>query len=76
VMSLEMLYHLTLEAASGSTMSLFKQEVDTQAAAPWILAIGMMLAGIVGYRKFQPGYYAVWSDVNAEIVAKQRRGIA
>jgi branched-chain amino acid transport system permease protein len=76
VMSLEMLYHLTLESASGSTMSLFKQEVDTQAAAPWIIAIGLILAGIVGYRRFQPGYYAVWSDVNAEIVAKQRRGIA
>jgi branched-chain amino acid transport system permease protein len=36
----------------------------------------LFAAGIFAYRHFQPGYYAVWSDVNAEIVAQQRRGTA
>lgn len=72
VMGIEMLYHLTLEGANGSVMSLFGQQVDTKTAPPWIVCGGLLLAGIVGYRSIQPKYYAVWSDVNAEIVAKQR----
>jgi len=72
VMGVEMLYHLTLEGANGSVMSLFGQQVDTKTAPPWFLCGFLLLAGIVGYRWIQPKYYAVWSDVNAEIVAKQR----
>ncbi|UOD29111.1 branched-chain amino acid ABC transporter permease [Massilia violaceinigra] len=76
VMGIEMLYHLTLDAANGSVMTRFGQEIDTKSAGPWLVAGAFLLAGIVGYRRFQPGYYAVWSDVNAEIVAQQRGGVA
>ncbi|MDQ1833567.1 branched-chain amino acid ABC transporter permease [Massilia scottii] len=76
VMGTEMLYHLTLDAANGSVMTRFGQEIDTKTAAPWLVAGALLAAGIVGYRRFQPGYYAVWSDVNAEIVAQQRGGVA
>lgn len=76
VMGIEMLYHLTLDAANGSVMTRFGQAIDTKTAAPWLVAGALLLAGIVGYRRFQPGYYAVWSDVNAEIVAQQRGGVA
>ncbi|NHZ91471.1 branched-chain amino acid ABC transporter permease [Massilia sp. CCM 8733] len=76
VMGIEMLYHLTLDAANGSVMTRFGQAIDTKSAAPWLVAGAFLLAGIVGYRRFQPGYYAVWSDVNAEIVAQQRGGVA
>ncbi|NHZ80168.1 branched-chain amino acid ABC transporter permease [Massilia sp. CCM 8695] len=76
VMGIEMLYHLTLDAANGSVMTRFGQAIDTRSAAPWLVAGALLVAGIVGYRRFQPGYYAVWSDVNAEIVAQQRGGIA
>ena len=76
VMGIEMLYHLTLDAANGSVMTRFGHEIDTKSAAPWLVAGAFLLAGIVGYRRFQPGYYAVWSDVNAEIVAQQRGGVA
>lgn len=76
VMGIEMLYHLTLDAANGSVMTRFGQAIDTRAAGPWLVAGAFLLAGIVGYRRFQPGYYAVWSDVNAEIVARQRGGVA
>ncbi|ATQ77236.1 branched-chain amino acid ABC transporter permease [Massilia violaceinigra] len=76
VMGTEMLYHLTLDAANGSVMTRFGQEIDTKSAGPWLVAGMLLVAGIVGYRRFQPGYYAVWSDVNAEIVAQQRGGVA
>ena len=72
VMGIEMLYHLTLEGANGSVMSLFGQQVDTKTLPPWLLAGGLLGVGIMGYRWIQPSYYAAWSDVNAEIVAKQR----
>jgi branched-chain amino acid transport system permease protein len=76
VMGIEMMYHLTLEGANGSVMSLFRQEVDTKATTPWLIAGGLLLAGIAGYRWLQPRYHAVWSDVNAEIAAKQRGSMA
>ncbi|RSZ60968.1 branched-chain amino acid ABC transporter permease [Massilia atriviolacea] len=76
VIGIEMLYHLTLDAANGSVMTRFGQAIDTKTALPWLVAGALLLAGIVGYRRFQPGYYAVWSDVNAEIVAQQRGGVA
>lgn len=72
VMGIEMLYHLTLEGANGSVMSLLGQQVDTKTLPPWLLVAGLLGAGILGYRWIQPTYYAAWSDVNAEIVAKQR----
>ena len=76
VMGIEMLYHLTMESASGSTMTLFKQVLDTKAAGPWLVAAGLMLAGVLGYVKLQPGYYETWSRVNAQIAAQQRGGKA
>jgi branched-chain amino acid transport system permease protein len=71
-MGIEMMYHLTLEGANGSVMSLFRQQVDTKNAVPWVIAGALLVAGIAGFRWLQPRYHAVWSDVNAEIVAKQR----
>jgi branched-chain amino acid transport system permease protein len=76
VMGVEMLYHLTLDAANGSVMTRFGLAIDTRSAAPWLVAGVLMLAGVLGYRRFQPGYEAVWSDVNAQIVARQRGGVA
>ncbi|MES2319655.1 MAG: branched-chain amino acid ABC transporter permease [Pseudomonadota bacterium] len=76
VMAIEMLYHLTLEGANGSVMTLFGQQVDTKAALPWVIVGVLVVAGLVGYRKLQPGYYSTWSDVNADIAAKQRGSMA
>jgi len=72
VMAIEMMYHITLEGANGSVMSLFGQQVDTKTVAPWIVAGLLFVAGVAGYRKIQPGYALAWSDVSADIAAKQR----
>ena len=76
VIGIEMLYHMTLESANGSVMTLFGLQVDTKAVAPWLLAGGLAVAALLGYRKIQPGYAAAWSDVHADIAAKQRGSIA
>ncbi|MDC8756751.1 branched-chain amino acid ABC transporter permease [Janthinobacterium sp. hw3] len=66
----EMLYHLTLEAADGSVMPLFGFHPDTRAAWPWCVAGGLMLAAAFAYRRLQPGFAAAWS----EAMAAQRGG--
>lgn len=68
VMGIEMLYHITLDAANGSTMSLFRQTVDTKAVAPWAIAAALCAIGIVGFRKLQPPYMALWNELTAQIV--------
>jgi branched-chain amino acid transport system permease protein len=68
VMGIEMLYHITLDAANGSTMSLFKQTVDTKSAGPWMIAAVLCASGIAGFRQLQPGYMALWNDLTAQIV--------
>ncbi|MFL6657171.1 MAG: branched-chain amino acid ABC transporter permease [Massilia sp.] len=72
VMAIEMTYHLTLEGANGSAMALFGQQVDTKTALPWLAAAGLVFASLLAYRRLQPGYHAIWSDINAVIAAKQR----
>lgn len=72
VMAIEMMYHITLEGANGSVMSLFGQQVDTKTVAPCVVAGLLFVAGVAGYRKIQPGYAVAWGDVHADIAAKQR----
>jgi branched-chain amino acid transport system permease protein len=76
VIGIELLYHLTLESANGSGMRLFGVQVETRSGAPWLVAAALMLVSRFGYRKIQPRYWAAWSDVNAEIVAKLKGSAA
>jgi branched-chain amino acid transport system permease protein len=72
ICGIEMLYHLTLEAANGSVMTRFGVAIDTKGFMPWEITGALLAIGIFGYRQFQPPYYTAWSEVNAEIAAKQR----
>ena len=76
VMGIEMLYHITLESANGSVMTRFGYQIDTKTAGPWLVVAALVFGALALYRKVQPQYYAVWNEVNAEIVAKQRAGSA
>ena len=76
VAAVEMLYHLTLNAANGTVMTLFGQQVDTRSPMVWLVVFAVLAAGVVLYRIFAPVYYAAWSEVNAEITAKQRGSMA
>ena len=76
VMVIEMLYHLTLDAANGPVMRLFGASVDTTAAPAWIIALALVVAGIIGFRIVQPGFRQVWGDANGEIEEAIRRAEA
>jgi branched-chain amino acid transport system permease protein len=77
VCSIEMLYHLTLEAAAnGSVMTRFGVAIDAKGWVPWEITIAMLAIGVFGFRQYQPPYLEVWNEVNAEIAAKQRGSMA
>ncbi|MBC7572729.1 MAG: branched-chain amino acid ABC transporter permease [Herminiimonas sp.] len=76
VMVIEMLYHLTLDAANGPVMRLFGASVDTTAAPAWIIALVLIVVGIIGFRMAQPGFRQVWGDASGEIEEAIRRAEA
>lgn len=76
VIGVELLYHLTLESASGSGMRLFGVQTDTHSPGPWVFAATLMLVSWLGYRRSQPRYMAAWNEVNAEIAARLKGGAA
>ena len=76
VIGIELLYHLTLEAANGSVTRLFGLQIDTHSPMPWLAAATALLLGWYGYRQRQPVYMAAWSEVNAEIAARLKGGAA
>ena len=76
VMMIEMLYHLTLDAANGTVMQLFGRSVDTAAAPAWIIAAVLAVAGILAFRAVRPGFVQVWSDANTEIEENIRKAQA
>ncbi|MES2298325.1 MAG: branched-chain amino acid ABC transporter permease [Pseudomonadota bacterium] len=72
--AVEMLYHLTLEAANGSVMTRHGYAFDTRAWLPWLCVGTMMLAGLLCLRHWQRAYMNAWHEISAEILAQQRRG--
>lgn len=73
VMGVEMLYHLTLDAARGPLMKLFYTTVDTKAFGAWSIALALLLAGGLGLRLSRPSFARVWSEVNSEIEEQIRK---
>ena len=67
VMMVEMLYHLTLNAANGPLMKLFGTEINSEGFAVWSIAVGLVVAGIIAFRALQGGFQQVWGDANSEI---------
>ncbi len=74
IMGIEMMYHLTLNGANGSVMNLAGHAVDTKTTLPWLLAGGLLAAGVLAMRLTQPAYANVWHAVQAEITASTRAG--
>jgi branched-chain amino acid transport system permease protein len=73
VMIIEMLYHLTLESASGTSMKLFWAVVDTATVQPWLLALALMGTGVAAFLQSRPGFGKAWGEVNSEIEEAIRR---
>ncbi|MBN9460918.1 MAG: branched-chain amino acid ABC transporter permease [Burkholderiales bacterium] len=73
VMVVEMSYHLTLNFAAGSRMRLFGFEVDSAAPGIWLLALGVLAAGALGFEVMRRRFAREWGAVQAEIEERSRR---
>ncbi|MDB5823657.1 MAG: branched-chain amino acid transporter permease [Herminiimonas sp.] len=76
VIAIEMLYHLTLDSANGTTRQLFGIAVDTAAAPGWIVAVLLIAVGGFAFRKTRNVFQNEWGEVNTEIEELIRRGDA
>jgi branched-chain amino acid transport system permease protein len=70
--AIEMLYHLSLNAANGTTMKLFGFMVDAATAVPWMIAASLAATGMLGFVRMRPKFSHAWSEVNAEIEQSMR----
>lgn len=75
IILIELLYHRTLESATGTEMRLFGQAVDTAAASGWLIGLALLLVGLAGFLLFRSRFIAIWGDVNAEIEKSAVRGV-
>ncbi|HJV84057.1 MAG TPA: branched-chain amino acid ABC transporter permease [Noviherbaspirillum sp.] len=73
VMMIEMLYHLTLDAANGTEMKLFGFTVDTAAPSGWFAAAVLLAVGGFGFWHARKSFQQAWGDVNSEIEELIRR---
>ena len=73
VLGVEMIYHLSLEAATGTTKTLFGVPLDVASAPPWI--VFAVLAGIGGALLLTAmrRVSSAWGRIMADIVAAQRQ---
>ena len=76
VMTIEMLYHLTLDSANGTVMKLFGTQVDTAGVTAWAIAITLLVVGILAFRAVQGGFTHVWGEATSEIEEAARRAEA
>lgn len=74
VIAIEMLYHLTLFSANGTTRKLFGITVDTAAAPGWIVAALLFGIGALAFWRSKQMFQKVWGEVNTEIEQLIREG--
>ncbi len=73
VLTIEMLYKLTLDSLTSSEMMLFGFNVDTAAPAGWFVAATFVCIGVFGFRQAQVAFINVWNEVSTEIEDQLRR---
>jgi branched-chain amino acid transport system permease protein len=73
---LELGYHLTLESADGTMMSLLKFKVDAAKPETWLLALGLFIGGGLGFEYMRRNFITQWDSAQIEIeeqIAREAR---
>ncbi|RBA23468.1 branched-chain amino acid ABC transporter permease [Herminiimonas fonticola] len=73
VMMVEMLYHLTLNAANGSGMQLFGFAVDTAQVYCWLFATTLLCIGLVGGINSRKRLLHAWQLANPELLDEEKQ---
>jgi len=76
IIAIEMLYHITLNIASGPIKQLFGFAIDTTAPTGWIVALLLLLLGGYGFLRTRLNFKKAWGEVNVEIQDAIRRAEA
>jgi branched-chain amino acid transport system permease protein len=72
VLGVEMVYHLSLEAASGTRKALFGFEVDVATAPPWIVCAVIAAAGAACAVSARRRVGAAWDRIMGDLMAGAR----
>jgi branched-chain amino acid transport system permease protein len=73
---LELGYHLTLERADGTTMSLLTFKVDSAKPETWLLALSLLIGGGLGFEFMRRQFRREWDAAQVEIeeqIARESR---
>ncbi|SNS63356.1 amino acid/amide ABC transporter membrane protein 2, HAAT family [Noviherbaspirillum humi] len=76
ILAIEMLYHLTLESVNGTERMLFGVKVDTAAALPWIVTLGLIAVAALLFWRSLPAFQKAWGEANTEIEETIRKAQA
>ena len=69
----EMIYHMQLNAALGSTLTFMGIELDTGSPASWIGAVAVLAAGLALFEVVRRRFARVWGQKQEEIEAEIKR---
>ncbi|MBL8325251.1 MAG: branched-chain amino acid ABC transporter permease [Rubrivivax sp.] len=69
----EMVYHIQLDAALGSTIRFLGTTLDTQAAGSWVGALAALVLGGALFEVVRRGFARRWGEAQAFIEAEVRR---
>ncbi|MEO7401440.1 MAG: branched-chain amino acid ABC transporter permease, partial [Polaromonas sp.] len=70
---IEMLYHLQLDAALGSTLRFMGIELNAAAALSWAAATAVMLVGLGLFEWARRGFALKWGDIQESIEKEIKR---
>ena len=71
IFAVEMIYHLSLEAASGTSKVIFGMQVDVASAPPWIGVVLLTAAGAVLFFHARRGVMLHWDRIMGDIIKGQ-----
>ena len=74
IVTIEMIYHRSVKASAGATISMFHMTLDTTSAIPWIAAIALLVGGFLLFRRTWLLVGAAWHDavVYAQAAGKSK----
>ncbi|MCX7219289.1 MAG: branched-chain amino acid ABC transporter permease, partial [Burkholderiales bacterium] len=76
VISIEMLYQISLEGASAADMQLFGVAFAPAKPAAWIVPLMLMLVGGLSFLRLRPSFARDWGEANTDIQEQLRRSQA
>jgi branched-chain amino acid transport system permease protein len=69
---IEMVYHIQLNEALGSTLKFMGAELDTKTPASWVGAFVVAIVGLIPFELVRRRFARRWGEVQGEIEAAIR----